>query len=94
VAFEWRGDKSATLRINVSARSTDYPPAVFVRSVADNHRRVRHRRRVGPASRSPNAAVVHDIEATRKTLHELKEVGFPDRHPTDFGTGYAVLPRT
>src|SRR6202020_470780 len=35
-------------------------------------------------------AVVHDIEATRKTLSELKEVGVQIAID-DFGTGYAVL---
>ena len=35
-------------------------------------------------------AVVHDIEATRKTLAELKEVGVQIAID-DFGTGYAVL---
>ncbi|ETW24325.1 diguanylate phosphodiesterase, partial [Mycobacterium gastri 'Wayne'] len=35
-------------------------------------------------------AVVHDIEATRKTLSELKEVGVQVAID-DFGTGYAVL---
>ncbi len=35
-------------------------------------------------------AVVHDIETTRKTLFELKEVGV-EIAIDDFGTGYAVL---
>ena len=35
-------------------------------------------------------AVVHDIETTRKTLAELKEVGVQIAID-DFGTGYAVL---
>ena len=35
-------------------------------------------------------AVVHDIESTRRTLAELKEVGVQIAID-DFGTGYAVL---
>ena len=39
--------------------------------------------------RSTERAVVHDIESTRRTLAELKEVGVQIAID-DFGTGYAV----
>jgi EAL domain-containing protein (putative c-di-GMP-specific phosphodiesterase class I) len=43
------------------------------------------------AWRPTDRAVVRDIETTRRTLAELKEVGFQIAID-DFGTGYAALP--
>jgi len=86
----WRANgvgQSATLRINVSP--VQLITRGFVQSVADTIDEF------GIDGGSvcleiTERAVVHDIEATRKTLHELKEVGVQIAID-DFGTGYAVL---
>jgi diguanylate cyclase len=86
----WRSNGvglSATLRINVSP--VQLITRGFVRSVADTIEEF------GIDAGSvcleiTERAVVHDIEATRKTLAELKEVGVQIAID-DFGTGYAVL---
>jgi len=78
---------NATLRINVSPRQLVTPD--FVPDVADI---------TAECGIDPNLvcleiterAVVRDIEATRRTLAELKEVGVKIA-VDDFGTGYAVL---
>ncbi|OBF56583.1 hypothetical protein A5787_02025, partial [Mycobacterium sp. 852002-50816_SCH5313054-b] len=86
----WRANgvgQSAVLRINVSP--IQLITRGFVRSVADTIEEF------GIDGGSvcleiTERAVVHDIETTRKTLHELKEVGVQIAID-DFGTGYAVL---
>ncbi|MGB8387533.1 putative bifunctional diguanylate cyclase/phosphodiesterase [Mycobacterium sp.] len=86
----WRSNGvglSAILRINVSP--VQLITCGFVRSVADTIEEF------GIDSRSvcleiTERAVVRDIETTRKTLAELKEVGVQIAID-DFGTGYAVL---
>jgi diguanylate cyclase (GGDEF)-like protein len=86
----WRSNgvgQSAILRINVSPVQLITPD--FVRSVADTIEEF------GIDGGSvcleiTERAVVHDIETTRKTLSELKEVGVQIAID-DFGTGYAVL---
>ena len=86
----WRANgvgQSAVLRINVSP--VQLITRDFVRSVADTIEEF------GIDAGSvcleiTERAVVHDIEATRKTLSELKEVGVQIAID-DFGTGYAVL---
>jgi diguanylate cyclase len=86
----WRANgvgQSAVLRINVSP--VQLITRGFVRSVADTIDEF------GIDSGSvcleiTERAVVHDIETTRKTLAELKEVGVQIAID-DFGTGYAVL---
>jgi EAL domain-containing protein (putative c-di-GMP-specific phosphodiesterase class I) len=86
----WRANgvgQSAILRINVSP--IQLITRGFVRSVADTIEEF------GIDGGSvcleiTERAVVHDIETTRKTLHELKEVGVQIAID-DFGTGYAVL---
>jgi diguanylate cyclase (GGDEF)-like protein len=86
----WRANgvgQSAILRINVSP--IQLITRGFVRSVADTIDEF------GIDGGSvcleiTERAVVHDIETTRKTLHELKEVGVQIAID-DFGTGYAVL---
>ena len=77
----------AVLRINVSP--VQLITRGFVRSVADTIEEF------GLDAGSvcleiTERAVVHDIDATRKTLAELKEVGV-QLAIDDFGTGYAVL---
>ncbi len=86
----WRSNgvgQSAILRVNVSP--IELITRGFVRSVADTIEEF------GIDGGSvcleiTERAVVHDIEATRKTLSELKEVGVQIAID-DFGTGYAVL---
>ena len=86
----WRANgvgQSAILRINVSP--VQLITRGFVRSVADTIEEF------GIDGGSvcleiTERAVVHDIETTRKTLAELKEVGVQIAID-DFGTGYAVL---
>ncbi len=86
----WRSNgvgQSAVLRINVSP--VQLITRGFVRSVADTIEEF------GIDGGSvcleiTERAVVHDIETTRKTLSELKEVGVQIAID-DFGTGYAVL---
>jgi diguanylate cyclase len=86
----WRANgvgQSAVLRINVSP--VQLITRGFVRSVADTIEEF------GIDAGSvcleiTERAVVHDIETTRKTLAELKEVGVQIAID-DFGTGYAVL---
>ena len=86
----WRSNgvgESAILRINVSP--VQLITRGFVRSVADTIEEF------GIDGGSvcleiTERAVVHDIETTRKTLAELKEVGVQIAID-DFGTGYAVL---
>jgi diguanylate cyclase (GGDEF)-like protein len=86
----WRAKgigQSATLRINVSP--VQLITRGFVRSVADTIDEF------GIDAGSvcleiTERAVVHDIETTRKTLTELKDVGVQIAID-DFGTGYAVL---
>ncbi|MEB3980315.1 EAL domain-containing protein [Mycobacterium sp. 663a-19] len=86
----WRANgvgQSAVLRINVSP--VQLITRGFVRSVADTIDEF------GIDGGSicleiTERAVVHDIETTRKTLTELKEVGVQIAID-DFGTGYAVL---
>jgi diguanylate cyclase (GGDEF)-like protein len=86
----WRSNgvgQSALLRINVSP--VQLITRGFVRSVADTIEEF------GIDAGSvcleiTERAVVHDIEATRKTLSELKDVGVQIAID-DFGTGYAVL---
>ncbi len=86
----WRSNgvgQGAILRINVSPRQLLIPD--FVRTVADTIDEF------GINADSvcleiTERAVVHDIETTRKTLAELKEVGVQIAID-DFGTGYAVL---
>jgi diguanylate cyclase len=86
----WRANgvgQSAVLRINVSP--VQLIARGFVRSVADTIEEF------GIDGGSvcleiTERALVHDIEATRKTLSELKEVGVQIAID-DFGTGYAVL---
>ena len=86
----WRSNgvgESAILRINVSP--VQLITRGFVRSVADTIEEF------GIDGGSvcleiTERAVVHDIETTRKTLAELKEVG-AQIAIDDFGTGYAVL---
>jgi diguanylate cyclase len=86
----WRANgvgQSAILRINVSP--IQLITRGFVRSVADTIDEF------GIDAGSvcleiTERAVVHDIETTRKTLAELKEVGVQIAID-DFGTGYAVL---
>jgi len=86
----WRSNgvgQSAILRINVSPVQLIIPD--FVRSVADTIEEF------GIDGGSvcleiTERAVVRDIETTRKTLAELKEVGVQVAID-DFGTGYAVL---
>jgi diguanylate cyclase (GGDEF)-like protein len=86
----WRSNgvgKTALLRINVSP--IQLITRGFVRSVADT---------IGEFGIDAGSvcleiterAVLHDIETTRKTLAELKEVGVQIAID-DFGTGYAVL---
>jgi EAL domain-containing protein (putative c-di-GMP-specific phosphodiesterase class I) len=79
--------QDAMLRINVSP--VQLITRGFVRSVADTIEEF------GIDGGSvcleiTERAVVHDIETTRKTLSELKEVGVQIAID-DFGTGYAVL---
>jgi diguanylate cyclase (GGDEF)-like protein len=79
--------QGATIRINVSP--VQLITRGFVRSVADTIEEF------GIDGGSvcleiTERAVVHDIETTRKTLSELKEVGVQIAID-DFGTGYAVL---
>ncbi|MFZ1175989.1 MAG: bifunctional diguanylate cyclase/phosphodiesterase, partial [Mycobacterium sp.] len=86
----WRANgvgQNAVLRINVSP--VQLITHGFVRSVADTIEEF------GIDAGSvcleiTERAVVHDIETTRKTLTELKEVGV-QLAIDDFGTGYAVL---
>jgi diguanylate cyclase (GGDEF)-like protein len=86
----WRSNgvgQGAIVRINVSPVQLIAPG--FVRSVADTIEEF------GIDGGSvcleiTERAVVHDIETTRKTLSELKEVGVQIAID-DFGTGYAVL---
>jgi diguanylate cyclase len=86
----WRANgvgQSAVLRINVSP--VQLITRGFVRSVADTIEEF------GIDGGSvcleiTERALVHDIETTRKTLSELKEVGVQIAID-DFGTGYAVL---
>ncbi|HTQ22724.1 putative bifunctional diguanylate cyclase/phosphodiesterase [Mycobacterium sp.] len=86
----WRANgvgQSAILRINVSP--VQLITRGFVRTVADTIEEF------GIDGGSvcleiTERAVVHDIETTRKTLSELKEVGVQIAID-DFGTGYAVL---
>ena len=86
----WRSNgvgQSAVLRINVSP--VQLITRGFVDSVADTIEEF------GIDGGSvcleiTERAVVHDIETTRKTLGELKEVGVQIAID-DFGTGYAVL---
>ncbi len=86
----WRSNgvgESAILRINVSP--VQLITRGFVRSVAETIEEF------GIDGGSvcleiTERAVVHDIETTRKTLAELKEVGVQIAID-DFGTGYAVL---
>jgi diguanylate cyclase len=86
----WRANgvgQSAILRINVSP--VQLISRGFVRSVADTIEEF------GIDGGSvcleiTERAVVHDIETTRKTLTQLKEVGV-QLAIDDFGTGYAVL---
>jgi diguanylate cyclase (GGDEF)-like protein len=86
----WRANgvgQSAALRINVSP--VQLITRGFVRSVADTIEEF------GIDGGSvcleiTERAVVHDIDATRKTLSELKDVGVQIAID-DFGTGYAVL---
>jgi diguanylate cyclase (GGDEF)-like protein len=86
----WRSNgvgQGAIVRINVSP--VQLITRGFVRSVADTIEEF------GIDGGSvcleiTERAVVHDIEATRKTLSELKEVGVQIAID-DFGTGYAVL---
>jgi diguanylate cyclase (GGDEF)-like protein len=86
----WRSNgvgQDAILRINVSP--VQLITRGFVRSVADTIEEF------GIDGGSvcleiTERAVVHDIETTRKTLSELKEVGVQIAID-DFGTGYAVL---
>jgi diguanylate cyclase len=86
----WRSNgvgQGAILRINVSP--VQLITRGFVRSVADTIEEF------GIDGGSvcleiTERAVVHDIETTRKTLAELKEVGVQIAID-DFGTGYAVL---
>jgi diguanylate cyclase (GGDEF)-like protein len=86
----WRSNgvgQDATMHINVSPVQLIAPG--FVSSVADTIEEF------GIDGGSvcleiTERAVVHDIETTRKTLSELKEVGVQIAID-DFGTGYAVL---
>jgi diguanylate cyclase (GGDEF)-like protein len=86
----WRSNgvgQSALLRINVSP--VQLTTRGFASSVADTIAEF------GIDAGSvcleiTERAVVHDIEATRKTLSDLKEVGVQIAID-DFGTGYAVL---
>lgn len=86
----WRSNglgQSAALRINVSP--AQLVARGFVRSVADAIDEF------GIDSGSvcleiTERAMVRDIETTRKTLHELKDVGVQIAID-DFGTGFAVL---
>ncbi|HWT49203.1 MAG TPA: bifunctional diguanylate cyclase/phosphodiesterase [Mycobacterium sp.] len=86
----WRSNgvgQSAVLRINVSP--VQLITRGFVRSVADTIEEF------GMDAGSvcleiTERAVVHDLDTTRKTLAELKEVGVQIAID-DFGTGYAVL---
>src|ERR1700758_269540 len=86
----WRSDgvgQDARVRINVSP--VQLVARGFVSSVADTIEEF------GIDGGSvcleiPERAVVHDIETTRNTLSELKEVGVQIAID-DFGTGYAVL---
>lgn len=87
---QWRSrgvGHSAMLRINVSP--VQLVTASFVGTVADTIAEF------GIDSSSicleiTERAVVHDIDATRRALEELKEVGVKIA-VDDFGTGYAVL---
>jgi diguanylate cyclase len=79
--------QDAALRVNVSP--LQLAGRDFVRTVAET---------IGEFGIDPGSlcleiterAVVHDIESTRRTLAELKEVGVQIAID-DFGTGYAVL---
>ncbi|WP_131810743.1 EAL domain-containing protein, partial [Mycobacterium intracellulare] len=87
---QWRANgvgHGAMLRINVSPIQLISPG--FVESVADTIGEFG----IDAASvclEITERAVVHDIDTTRKTLAELKEVGVQVAID-DFGTGYAVL---
>jgi diguanylate cyclase len=86
----WRSHgvgRNATLRINVSPRQLVVPG--FVRILAD----IIDEFSIPADSvclEITERAVVRDIETTRRTLAELKEVGVQIAID-DFGTGYAVL---
>ena len=86
----WRSHgvgQNATLRINVSPGQLVIPD--FVRTVAD----IIDEFGINADSvclEITERAVVRDIETTRRTLAELKEVGVQIAID-DFGTGYAVL---
>jgi diguanylate cyclase (GGDEF)-like protein len=86
----WRSNgvgRNVTLRINVSPRQLVIPG--FVRTVAD----IIDEFGINADSvclEITERAVVPDIETTRRTLAELKEVGVQIAID-DFGTGYAVL---
>jgi diguanylate cyclase (GGDEF)-like protein len=86
----WRSNgvgQNATLRINVSPRQLVIPD--FVHTVAD----IIDEFDINADSvclEITERAVVRDIETTRRTLAELKDVGVQIAID-DFGTGYAVL---
>jgi diguanylate cyclase (GGDEF)-like protein len=86
----WRADgvgQNAVMRINVSP--VQLITRGFVSGVADTIEEFG----IDAASvclEITERAVVHDIETTRRTLTELKEVGV-QLAIDDFGTGYAVL---
>jgi diguanylate cyclase (GGDEF)-like protein len=86
----WRSHgvgRNATLRVNVSPRQLTIPG--FVRSLADAIDEFGiHAESV--CMEITERAVVRDLETSRKTLAELKEVGVQIALD-DFGTGYAVL---
>jgi diguanylate cyclase (GGDEF)-like protein len=86
----WRSQgvgRDVTLRINVSPRQLVLPG--FVRTLAEIIDEFGiHADSV--CLEITERAVVRDIETTRRTLAELKEVGFQIAID-DFGTGYAVL---
>jgi EAL domain-containing protein (putative c-di-GMP-specific phosphodiesterase class I) len=86
----WRSNgvgQSAILRINVS------PIQLVTRGFVDSVAETIEEFGIDGGSlclEITERAVVHDIETTRKTLGELKEVGVQIAID-DFGTGYAVL---
>ncbi|MGO9354738.1 MAG: putative bifunctional diguanylate cyclase/phosphodiesterase [Mycobacterium sp.] len=87
---QWESDgvgRNTTLRINVSPRQLVVPG--FVRSLADIIDEF-DIRADSVCLEITERALVRDIETTRRTLAELKEVGVRIAID-DFGTGYAVL---
>ena len=87
----WRSHRvgrDAVLRINVSP--VQLISENFVGTVADHPRRVRSQRQPPLYLEITESVLVQDIEATRKRLAGLKDVGVQIAID-DFGTGYSML---